>query len=89
MFREDWLGLQRLGARLRFLVSPGQHVSDSVGEWLVSFLAVTMIVLGSTLQMEISDDFLETEIIHPYLASPETSAASIPAISAPRFISQP
>ncbi|CDH55453.1 palmitoyl-protein thioesterase 1 [Lichtheimia corymbifera JMRC:FSU:9682] len=64
MFREDWLGLQRLGARLRFLVSPGQH-------------------------MEISDDFLETEIIHPYLASPETSAASIPAISTPRFISQP
>lgn len=28
MFREDWLGLQRLGARLRFLVSPGQHVSS-------------------------------------------------------------
>ncbi|KAI7877051.1 palmitoyl protein thioesterase [Lichtheimia hyalospora FSU 10163] len=67
MFRQDWLGLQRLGARLRFLVSPGQH-------------------------MEISDDFLETEIIHPYLASPETSVEheSIPAaISAPRFINQP
>lgn len=30
MFREDWLGLQRLGARLRFLVSPGQHVSGVV-----------------------------------------------------------
>ncbi|ORZ01084.1 Alpha/Beta hydrolase protein, partial [Syncephalastrum racemosum] len=27
LYQDDWLGLQKLGGRLEFLVSPGQHVS--------------------------------------------------------------
>ncbi|KAI9323209.1 palmitoyl-protein thioesterase 1 [Dichotomocladium elegans] len=43
LYRGDWLGLQKLGARLQFLECPGQH-------------------------MEISNAFLEDQIIWPYLA---------------------
>lgn len=78
LYKEDWLGLRELGPRLRFLVSPGQHVSHQEGIKKSSSLLTKLIV-----QMQISDEFFEKEIVWPYLAAAEDENSNTDRVASP------